>query len=185
MEPGGRAKTATTFVIHARLKGEKIIADWEVPPPKDYKVESDELKQEAAARLAKRLAWLDRLAKLIGSVEGWARDLGWATKRVSKELKDSEIGDYQSHALLLQEGTTRVLLEPIGRSAPDFEGVVDLYVLPAYDDIATLYYYDGRWNLHYAAPGAPVVGNVREAESRPLTKTSLRRVLEEMKQHVA
>jgi hypothetical protein len=118
-------------------------------------------------------------------VETWAEELGWSTRRVRKELNDSEIGSYQTRALLLQEGTTRVLLEPVGRSASGSEGVVDLYLLPAYDDIASLYYYDDRWNLHYMAPGTPVVGDIREAESRPLSRTTLRKVLDEMKQHVS
>jgi hypothetical protein len=184
-EPGGHPKRAPTFLARARLEGETIVADWEVPPPKDYNVDPEELKQEAVERLAKRLEWLDRLSRLLDTVEGWAQALGWSTKRVRKELKDSEIGAYQTRALLLQEGTTRVLFEPVGRSSPDSEGVVDLYLLPAYDDIATLYYYDDRWNLHYVAPGTPVVGNIREADSKPLSKTSLRKVLEEMKQNVA
>jgi hypothetical protein len=29
----------------------------------------------------------------------------------------------------------RELLEPIGRPAPGIEGIVDLYLMPAYDDI--------------------------------------------------
>jgi hypothetical protein len=184
-EPGFTSRLVPTFLVHARLEGKTIVADWEVPPPKDYKADPEELKQEAAARLAQRLEWLDRLAKLIHTVEGWAQDLGWSTKQVRKEMKETEIGAYQTHALLMQEGTTRVVLEPVGSSSPGTEGVVDLYLLPAYDDIATLLYYEGRWNLHYRAPGTPAVGDIHEAESRPLSKTSLRKVLEEMKQHVA
>jgi hypothetical protein len=184
-EPGSRPKRVSAFLARARLEGDTIVTDWEVPPPKDYPVDSEELKQEAIARLAKRLEWLDRLSKLIDTVDGWVRALGWSTKRVRKELKDSEIGKYETRALLLQEATTRVLLEPVGSSAPGAEGVVDLYLLPAYDDIATLYYYDDRWNLHYVAPSRPVVGDIRQADSKPLSRTSLRKVLEEMKQNVA
>jgi hypothetical protein len=181
----GVPKHVPTFLARARLEGQAIVADWEVPPPADYQADPEALKQEAVARLVKRMEWLDRLSKLVDTVEAWARALGWSTKRVRKELKDSEIGNYQTRALLLQEGTTRVLLEPVGRAAPNAEGVVDLYLLPAYDDIATLYYYDDRWNLHYVAPGRPIVGSIREADSRPLSKASLRKVLEEMKQNVA
>jgi hypothetical protein len=183
--PDGLPKRVPRFLARARLQGDTIVADWEVPPPEDYKVGPEELKQEAKARLAKRLEWLARLSKLIDTVEGWARPLGWSTKRVPKELNDSEIGAYQTSALLLQEGTTRVLLEPVGSSAPGADGVVDLYLLPAYDDIATLYYYEDRWNLHLMAAGAPVVGNIHEADSKPLSKTSLRKVLEQMKQSAA
>ncbi len=46
-------------------------------------------------------------------------------------------------ALLMQEGPSAgLILEPIARSAPGADGVVDLYLLPAYDDIASLYFYN-------------------------------------------
>jgi hypothetical protein len=185
-EAGGVPKRVPTFLARARLEGgHAIVADWAVPPPADYQADPDALKQEAVARLAKRVEWLDRLSKLVDTVEGWARALGWSTKLLRKELKDSEIGNYQTGALLLQEGTTRVLLEPVGRAAPNAESVVDLYLLPAYDDIATLYYYDDRWNLHYVGPGRPVVASIREADSKPLSRASLRKVLDEMRENVA
>ena len=55
--------------------------------------------------------------------------------------------------------------------------------MPGYDDIASLYYYGNRWNLHYVAYDQKVVGNIRDAEAKPLTKASLRKVLEEMRQN--
>ena len=87
--------------------------------------------------------------------------------------------------MLLQEDTWRILLEPIGRSAPGVEGVVDLYLMPAYDDIASLYFYGGRWNLHYPPWDNPAAATVQEKVGVPLSKEALRRVLEEMKQHAA
>jgi hypothetical protein len=35
------------------------------------------------------------------------------------------------------------------------------------------------------APGAPAVGNIRDADSRPLSKASLGKVLEKMTRNVA
>ena len=40
-------------------------------------------------------------------------------------------------------------MEPVARSSPGIEGLVDLYLLPAYDDIASLYHYSGKWHVHY------------------------------------
>ncbi len=96
-------------------------------------------------------------------------------------MEDSEIGKYTAAALLLQEKTTKVLLEPIARSAPGTEGVADLYLMPGYDDIASFYHYGNKWNLHYMPPEQKTVANMREAEAKALTKASLRKVLEEMK----
>src|SRR5665213_2832472 len=84
--------------------------------------------------------WLSRLTDLIENVKSWVEEIGWSTRRIEKRLQDSQIGDYHAPALLLQIETDRVLLDPIGRSAPGVDGVVDLYLMPAYDDIASLYY---------------------------------------------
>ena len=132
-----------------------------------------------------RATWIDRVTSLIGQVEQWAQEMGWSTRRLEKKLDDVRVGKHRVPTLLMQEGTCRVLLEPLGRSAPGAEGVVDLYLLPAYDDIASLYYYDNRWNLHYMVPGSKPVATVREAEATPLLKDSLVRVLAEMRQHAA
>ncbi len=80
----------------------------------------------------------------------------------------------------MQKETTRVILEPIVRSTPGAEGVVDLYLMPAYDDIANLYYCEGEWKLHYVFPGGVNASTVEQTESPKLTNESFRHVLEEM-----
>jgi len=35
---------------------------------------------------------VDSLTALVESIEGWARELGWSTRRIEKKMKDSEIG---------------------------------------------------------------------------------------------
>lgn len=128
---------------------------------------------------------MSRLAALIELVNAWVTTAGWSTRRVEKKMQDSEFGTYQAPALLMQEGTTRVILEPIARSAPGADGVVDLYLLPAYDDIASLYFYADRWNIHYPFPGDPPVSAVEEIPPRPLSEETLKAVLEEMAKNAA
>ena len=135
--------------------------------------------------MQERTAWQEKVTTLVDQVEAWAKDSNWSTRRIEKTLEDSFIGDHHVPALLMQEDTCRILLEPVGRSAPGAEGVVDLYLLPAYDDIATLYYYNQRWNLHYVFPNSKPVASVREADARPLTKESFEKVLAEMRQGAA
>lgn len=125
--------------------------------------------------------WLRRLSDLIERVQAWAHALGWSTRRIEVILTDSQIGKYKAPALLLQEDVIRILLEPIGRSAPGAEGVVDLYLMPAYDDIASLYFYDNDWHIHYMFPGSPTVADIRDAQAKPLSHDTLREVLEAMK----
>jgi hypothetical protein len=144
-----------------------------------------EIEAEATERTLARSAWVEKVNALVDQVEAWAKELNWSTRRVEKKLEDSFIGDHHVPALLMQEETCRIMLEPVGRSAPGAEGVVDLYLLPAYDDIATLYYYDQRWNLHYVFPNSKAVASVREAEAMPLTKKALEKVLAEMRHGAA
>ena len=129
--------------------------------------------------------WLRRLDDLVSSAKQWAQDLGWSARRIEKRLDDSQIGTYQAPALLMQEATTRLLLEPIARFAPGVDGVVDLYQMPAYDDIATLSFSDGAWHIHYWADRAAVRGDALEAQPIPLSKETFRAVLDEIKKNAA
>jgi hypothetical protein len=177
--PAGRPKRVPEYKAVVQINGRDAPVQWEAPPT-DPEAGQEDFDQDARRRARIVHEWLGMLSRLIGTVRGWVEEGGWATKEIEKPMEDSEAGNYKAPALLLQMETTKVLLEPVARAAPGVEGVVDLYQMPAYDDIASLYYYGNRWNIHYLAPGEPAVGNIREAESKPLTKASLRRVLEEM-----
>ena len=111
--------------------------------------------------------WLNVLADLTGRVKSWAEELDWSTRQISKKMKDSRLGSYEAPALLMQKETTRVLLDPVARFVPGADGVVDLYLMPAYDDIASLYFVDGEWRLHYMFPGTPTVATISQAEAFP------------------
>lgn len=125
--------------------------------------------------------WEGRLSALISELDTWAQELGWSTRKIDKQLKDSLIGTHRVPALLMQEGTVRVFAEPIARSAPGADGVVDLYLMPAYDDIASLYFVNGDWQLHYMFPESQTVATIRDSEPKPLRKETLWEVLKAMK----
>ena len=129
--------------------------------------------------------WLERLTHLVSVVENYARELGWSTRRIETRMRDSDVGTYDAPALLLQEETTRILLEPIARVTPGSDGVVDLCLMPAYDDIGNLYFSGSAWRLRYVWPGIPSTGMIDPAEDQPFSKETLREVLEEMKKHAA
>ena len=169
------------YRAQVQVKGNAPVS-WEKAPTEQEEARR-EFDKDARKRVETLHAWLENLNALIGSVRTWARDFGWDTKVIEKPMEDAEIGIYKAPALLLQEETTRVLLEPIARGGPGSEGLVDLYLMPAYDDIASLYYYDSRWNIHYMAAGHPIVGDIRHADAKPLSKVSLRKVLDELKSH--
>ena len=132
-----------------------------------------------------RTEWLEHLSSLTELVRGWATELDWSTRQIEKKMTDSRLGSYAAPALIMQKGTTRVLLDPIARFAPGSDGVVDLYLMPAYDDIASLYLVNGKWQLHYMFPGSPVAATIMDAASVPLSKKALNQVLDKMSQDAA
>jgi hypothetical protein len=138
---------------------------------------------EEPSVIAIKEVWINRLDELIQTVKNWATDIGWSARRIEKSMNDSLVGRYVAPALILQEETTRILLEPIARSAPGAEGVVDLYLMPAYDDIASLYFSNGEWQLHYMWPGTPNVNTMRDAEPKPFSMEVFQEVLQEMKKN--
>ena len=169
------------YIVSVRGHGNETAFNWINPPPQDKA--RMELEEIARQRVIARHEWLDRLGRLVATVKVWADELDWATRAVGKQMEDSEIGNYKAPGLLLQHETVRLFLEPIARVAPGTEGVVDLCLMPSYDDIASLYYYNKRWNVHYLFRGAPTVAKTLEAEAKPLSRLTLRKVLDEMKSH--
>ena len=146
-----------------------------VDAPQVSVADSQELRDE----------WLGRLDRLTQSVQGWAEELGWSTRRIDKRMEDSQLGTYQAPALLLQAEFVRLLLEPIARFAPGTEGVVDLYQMPAYDDIASLFFCDGEWRVYFVFPGSSAIFTKEVATSPPLSRETIQKVLEHMRQHGA
>lgn len=141
--------------------------------PKTFEIDAAKLRDE----------WLSRLNDLIERVQWWVEEVGWSTRKIEKRMQDSQIGKYHAPALLLQIETDRVLLDPIDRTAQGVDGVVDLYLMPAYDDIASLYYCDGAWKLQYAFSGSSSLGAPQNVDSQPLSKETLQQVLAEMRKH--
>lgn len=132
-----------------------------------------------------RDAWIIRLNELFGNIETWAQSFDWTTRRLDKSMKDPEIGPYRAPGLILQKEFTRILIDPISRTTTGSDGLVDIYVMPALDDIASLYFYDGRWNVHYRVPNDEAAATIPDAPARPLTRETLAEVLEGMVQHAA
>ena len=151
-----------------------------VPMPKPTK------RTEAARSSdALRDEWLSRLNDLVRKVKSWAEHSGWKTREITKSMKDSVLGEYRAPALLMQRETVEVILDPVARFVPGADGAVDLYLIPAYDDIASLYLTDGEWKLHYTFDDPRTAKKVREPDGMPLTKRTVVRVLEMIAAHAA
>jgi hypothetical protein len=182
-EPGSASTPVPRYVVVVREQDGAMSFDWCGQPPNDLGSSQAEFEKEARNRLTQRQGWIKRISELVATVEQWAKELGWSTRRIEKKIEDARIGNHKAPALLLQEATVRALLEPISRSAPGSEGLVDLYLLPGYDDIASLYFREREWHIHYLFPRSQAVAAVEEAEVKSLSKETLAAVLEKMKKN--
>ncbi len=134
-------------------------------------IDSDAVKRE----------WLDRLGTLVDEVKGWAQASGWRTRRIDKTVTERGLGTYKVPVLLMEKDTVEVVLNPVARFVPGANGAVDLYVAPAYDDIASLYFEGDHWVLHYAdRPDSMAPGSVVEIKPQPYTERTIRTILDGM-----
>jgi hypothetical protein len=130
---------------------------------------------------AVRAEWLDRLNALVGEVEGWARASGWRTRRIAKTVNERRLGTYRVPVLLMEKNTVEVVLNPVARFVPGAEGAVDLYVAPAYDDIASLYFEGDHWVVHSGErPDPAATQGAVEITPRPYTEETIRTLLDRM-----
>jgi len=128
---------------------------------------------------AVRAEWLECLNALASQVKGWAEKSRWRTRVVSKPTRDPVLGRYDVPLLLMERDGVEIALNPVSRFVPGADGAVDLYVVPAYDEVASLYYDDDRWTLHYVFREAEAAG-IHEAEAMLLSERAMTRVLDAM-----
>ena len=131
---------------------------------------------------AMRAEWLGRLNDLATQVKGWAETSGWRTRTVSKPTRDAGLGRYEVPLLLMERDGVEVALNPVSRFVTGTEGAVDLYVVPAYEEVAGLYFVDGRWTLHYISgwDRENREAGVREPEALPLSEGTILWVLDDL-----
>ncbi len=125
-----------------------------------------------------------RVETLVEQVRGWVEPHEWVTKVYTKKLRDVENQIYRIPALFLQKGPTRVLLDPVAYDVPGAEGVIDLYLMPTYDDLASLSFKEGTWRIHYAfPPEAKDMHSGIEAKALPLGEETVNKVLDSIVAH--
>ena len=150
-----------------------------MPEPETRGLRSEDL--EAGLAL-----WQDRLKILVRDVKGWVEKAGWRTRTIEKPINDRKFGRHTVPVLLMERNAVEVALNPVSPHVPGAEGGVDLYLVPAYDDIASLYFERGQWVIHYYLPVASeATHSVTEVEPVPLSEESVNRVLDAIASHAA
>ena len=130
----------------------------------------------------------DQFQKLVGAlvkqVQEWVEPHEWVTKPYPKKMRDVDRQVFEVPALFLQKGPTRILLDPVAYDVPGSEGVVDLYLMPTYDDLASLHLVNGEWVIHYAFPPDSMGTQAgSETEALPLSETTINQVLNSIADH--
>ena len=125
-----------------------------------------------------------RVEALVRQVKTSVEPHEWVTKPYPKRMRDIDRQVFEVPALFLQKGPTRVLLDPIAYDVPGAEGAVDLYLMPTYDDLASLYFERGGWVIHYAFPPDPrETHSVVEAATLALSEETINQVLDSIADH--
>jgi hypothetical protein len=96
---------------------------------------------------AHRDEWIAAVNELVTRVEGWCKELDWATRRAPKRIKDRILGTYELPMLLTQQWDAKLLLNPDEPDRAMGEGRVNLYTMPEYDDVAVLLRRNGDWTM--------------------------------------
>jgi hypothetical protein len=125
-----------------------------------------------------------RVEQLVGQVSGWIEPHEWVTKPYPKKMRDVDDQVFEVPALFLQKGPIRVLLDPVAFDVPGAEGVVDLYLMPTYDDMASVYFENGNWVIRYAFPADPMeTHSVVETRALNLSEVTINQVLDSIAAH--
>jgi len=141
---------------------------------------------EEIAMSKQRSQFQKRVKALVKQVRDWVEPHEWITKPYPKKMRDVDHQVFEIPALFLQKGPTRVLLDPVAYDVPGAEGVVNLYLMPTYDDMASLYFENGEWVIHYAFPPDPIeTHSVIETKALALSESTMNQILDSIANHAA
>jgi hypothetical protein len=116
--------------------------------------------------------WVAAATALVEQVESWCKELDWPTRRAFKQISDDKpLPPYQVPMLRMQYWDVHLMLDPTSRFGARNDGQCDLYVMPAYDDLAVVYRRGTDWFVRERTPTG--VGT-----EQPLTRESLQRMAE-------
>jgi hypothetical protein len=90
--------------------------------------------------------WTAALRALIAEVEEWSAQLGWATSRQAKSIRERSLGAYQVEDLIIKTPSGVLVLDVKARNVADADGRVDLYILHNLNRML-LIRKENRWTL--------------------------------------
>jgi hypothetical protein len=129
-------------------------------------------------------AFAKQVESVVSDFEASLSGRDWSMRRDPKRMRD-EIGNvFTVQSLTLIKGPVRLLLDANGYDIPGADGVMDLYLLPPYDPVATLYLENGQWFIHSPFPAAlGAIDNPTKWTRSSLTKDSINNTLGSIVEH--
>ncbi len=128
--------------------------------------------------------WLEVIKGLIDDVKAWAETAGWETRLTARDVKEKGGVRYEAPVLVLDRDEAEVSLVPVTREVPGADGLVDVYLMPDFDDVASLYREKGQWFFSYAFhPDPTVARSAIETERFLLDEASFNRVVNDIAAH--
>jgi len=127
----------------------------------------------------KSAAFASQVENVVREFEASLADMNRLARRDGKRMRDETGGVYSVPSLTIFLEPMRLLLDPNGYDVPGCDGAIDLYLLPPYDPVATLYLEDGEWFIH--SPYSTALESIAqppEWERSALTKKSIATLLE-------
>lgn len=129
-------------------------------------------------------AFSEQVTALVEQFQKELAGSGWSIHREEKRMRDEVGGVYRVPTLTLGKNGTRLLLDPNGFGFPGAEAGVDLYLLPPYDPVASLYLEKDGWFIHSPFPSLEDEIDRPENWTRiALTPDMIRTVLEAIAEH--
>jgi hypothetical protein len=92
--------------------------------------------------------WLELPKDPLDNVKAWAEAAGWETRLTSRDVNEKGFVRYEVPVRVLDRDEAEVSLVPVAPKVSGADGLVDFYLMPEFDDVASLYREDGQWFFH-------------------------------------
>ena len=96
----------------------------------------------------KSTSFAENVDNVVRQFEEVLSEMKHLCRRDEKRMLDETRSVYSVQSLTIFMGPMRLLLDPSGYDLPGCDGAIDLYLLPPYDPVATLYLENEKWFLH-------------------------------------
>jgi len=128
--------------------------------------------------------WQQILNDLFSKIRVWVSNRDCAVKLIDKTYEVNGSGRTTIPALLIQEEALKMIVDPIDWDPVKSESIVDLYIMPQYEDGARFFYGQNEWRLYWVDPEILYPRELQRTDgSTNLDSQNFNRLLDGLKQN--